>query len=144
MVKGYGVSANVKEILILFVVVIGFILLLPKLIKLFVKSSVSEASDLLTDLPLPEFGLSEYAERLSKLYETNLQTNVDRTKPIDEIIHETAWVPQIPGVTYLPKIPGVNYLPELGITEKLSEVTASTGKYFKLPEFGLSEWFERF
>lgn len=48
MVSGRGFSVSTKEIITLFAIIIGFILLLPYLLKILIKSTADQAGDLIS------------------------------------------------------------------------------------------------
>lgn len=66
MVRGYGVSSSVKEIIILIAFLLGVILLLPYLLKILIKSTAGNAIDLVKETATE---ISEAAEeKISDVY----------------------------------------------------------------------------
>lgn len=162
---GYGgaqASGSIKEILILFAVGIAFILILPKLLAYLAKSTAKEASDLITDFPLPEFGISEWIDRkFTPTYEEKVDAS---SKPLEEII-EISRPYQDARFGYHADGSFITYdeAVELGLTEAtprdiniesggsglyeypentVSKTVAGIGTTLKLPELGISEWFK--
>ena len=49
MVQGYGVKANMQELFFMLLMIIGFILLIPYILKQLIKSSVTEGANLIKE-----------------------------------------------------------------------------------------------